>query len=120
MIERVFFISRKLLHLPESSEPILMCMAYCEVISPSDLISQDISDSSGDQQTQTEVLFYLESFGLIGIQLPKKYKENFDVLKLDKLPDEWPSLETSKFSICSFLIGQVISEFGKGLALVVK
>ena len=55
MIESVFLISRKLLHLPESSEPVLMCMAHCQVISPSDLISQDISDSSGDQQTQAEV-----------------------------------------------------------------
>jgi hypothetical protein len=46
---------------------------------------------------------------LVGIQLPEKYKENFDVSsegpssrvtsKVLVAPDEWPSLETSKFSL---------------------
>ena len=45
------------------------------------------------------------------IPLPEKYKENFDVsrdiLLMKDLPDERPSLETSKF--CLYFSGIVVS-----------
>ena len=50
-------ISRKLHHLPGSSEPVLMSMEHCEVVSSSalDFIPEDVTDSFDDAQARTEV-----------------------------------------------------------------
>ena len=42
----------------------------------------------------------MNKLSLVGMQLPEKYKENFDVSNEDEgPPDEGPSLKTSKFSL---------------------
>jgi hypothetical protein len=45
----------------------------------------------------------MSKLSLVGMQLPEKYKENFNVssdgLSSAVTPDEGPSLETSKFSL---------------------
>ena len=50
-------LSRKIIHLLGSSEPVLMSMEHCEVVSSSTLgfIPEDISDSFDDTQARTEV-----------------------------------------------------------------
>ncbi len=51
-------ISRKIVHLPESSEPVAICMTHCEVIPGPERISEDISVSSDNQPTGPEVLVF--------------------------------------------------------------
>ena len=65
MIDSVCLISRKIVHLPESSEPVVICMTHCEVIPGPERISEDISVSSEDisvssdnQPTGPEVLVF--------------------------------------------------------------
>ena len=48
----------------------------------------------------------MNKLSLVGMQLPQKYKENFDVSSegpwsgvTSQTPDQGPSLETSKFSL---------------------
>ena len=43
----------------------------------------------------------MNKLSLVGMWLPEKYKDNFDVSSeaLRPTPDEGPSLETSKFSL---------------------
>ena len=49
----------------------------------------------------------MNKLSLIGMRLPEKYKENFDVSSEGPslvTPDEGPSLETSKFSLIYFQV----------------
>jgi hypothetical protein len=52
-----------------------------------------------------------DNCGVREIPLPEKYKENFeissDISLMKDLPDERPSLETSKF--CLYISGMVVS-----------
>ena len=46
----------KILNLHGSSEPVLLCMAHCETIPSLDLIFENTSDLSDNEQTQSEVV----------------------------------------------------------------